>query len=184
MEEVKKEYEQHTLKKGIIYCIICKITGEKYYGSTFRSLEERIRGHKKISNKCISKQIIERGNYDVEIVLECYVEHKRELEKLESNFIRNNECINQKDAYQSEEELKEYGRNFSKQWYQNNREKKKEYKKIYCKINVEKVRIYENNYKNTQPHIECECGSKVKKHRVTEHYRTKKHQKYLNSLNK
>lgn len=46
------------------YKITCNITGECYIGSTTRSLEKRMCGHKSVCNKTKSKQIIERDNYN------------------------------------------------------------------------------------------------------------------------
>ncbi len=145
MEEINETNELE-LRKGIIYCIVCNVTGEKYYGSTFRNLLERIKEHKSQSNKTASKQIIERGNYSIQILMECYVPNKLELRKMESNFIRNNECINKFDAHLSRNEILQY----QKDYYENNKEKKyqynKEYQPIYRIKNCESIRIKQNIY--------------------------------------
>ena len=47
-EIVNEEVELYT---GIIYRIVCNITGEVYYGSTFRTLKRRMQAHHKPTNK-------------------------------------------------------------------------------------------------------------------------------------
>ena len=49
---------------GIVYCIVCNITGEKYYGSTILTLQQRMNSHKSKLN-CSCKQIILRNDYDI-----------------------------------------------------------------------------------------------------------------------
>jgi hypothetical protein len=45
-------------QNGIVYKILCNITGEAYIGSTFRTLAVRMNEHKNKHNDCASKQII------------------------------------------------------------------------------------------------------------------------------
>ena len=45
------------------YEIRCNITDEVYFGKTTKILKERLSEHKKPTNSCTSKQIIERGDY-------------------------------------------------------------------------------------------------------------------------
>ena len=45
---LRKVYE--TVRKVIIYEIVCNITGERYIGSTIRSLDERMSNHKNNQN--------------------------------------------------------------------------------------------------------------------------------------
>jgi len=54
---------------GYIYIIKCNITGEYYIGST-RNLAKRMKGHRCPSNRTGSKAIIERGDYNVEVLEE------------------------------------------------------------------------------------------------------------------
>lgn len=149
------------IKKGIIYMIKCNITGEVYYGSSLSSIEERMRKHRAPSNHCISKQIIERGDYTYNVVLECYVPNKIELLKIENMFIKNNLCINTKVAYQSEEDVKKY---------QNN----------YYTINIKIRKAYFKNYRKKSPTIQCPCGSKFKQYHKKRHERSKRHIRWLN----
>lgn len=57
----------------IIYEIVCNITGERYIGSTKNTLETRMRQHKRTNDPsrksyCSSKKIIDRGDYQVNIL--------------------------------------------------------------------------------------------------------------------
>ncbi len=96
--------ENKKLRKGIIYCIICNITGEKYYGSTMRTIAKRMSGHRHLpGNSCRSRIIIERGDYRVEIIKELWVIYKDDLSKIENEYIQNNECINYRNKLPKEE---------------------------------------------------------------------------------
>jgi hypothetical protein len=82
------------MKIGIVYKIICNITGETYVGSTFNKLEVRMKKHRTKANDCSSKKIIQRGNYRIENVFEGLVD-KEELLKKEMSEMKNSEnCIN------------------------------------------------------------------------------------------
>lgn len=92
-------------QKGIIYAITCNITGQVYYGSTFKTLNQRMSGHKCKSNRAISKQIIERGDYTEEVIIEGLFRDADELRNMEAYFIKNYECINKNIPCFSKEEL-------------------------------------------------------------------------------
>ena len=117
---------------AIVYCIVCNITGEKYYGSTKQPLSKRLQEHKKLL--CTSKQIILRGDYDIYQLIHC--ETKEEAELKEDWYIRNKECVNKMRVKVTDEERKET----KKKYYEKNREKKKEQKKEYYKKNIEKFK--------------------------------------------
>ena len=106
----------------------------------------------------------------------CFVPNKTELRKIESMYIRNNECINKINSYRSEDELRQYG----KQYYINNIHKIKEYQQN----NAEKIKIYNKNYYNKLPTIQCPCGSKLKQRNIIQHYQTKRHKNYIAFLEK
>jgi len=156
--------EEHQLRKGIIYCIICNETSERYYGSTFKSIVERMRKHTSNSNTCSSKQIIERGNFTFQNLLECYVENKQQLHKIEADFIKNNICVNKVLPYRSEEEKKEL-KNKSARKYQRG-DKFKIYTKNY-------YQIYNSKFTES---IKCDCGGGWKYPRdKKKHLNTKRH---------
>ncbi len=82
------------MQKSIIYQITDKDTGKCYIGSTFQTLEKRMREHKNSHNECASALIIKHNNYEAKVILTCYVS-KHNLKKLELNFITNSaKCVN------------------------------------------------------------------------------------------
>lgn len=91
--------------KGIIYIITCNITGEVYYGSTFKTLKKRMSGHKSKANNTASKQIIERGDYSVKVILEGLFHDVDQLRKIEAYYIKNNECINKNIPSSTDENI-------------------------------------------------------------------------------
>ena len=149
---------------AITYCIVCNITGEKYYGSTIKLLKERMYQHKHSkSNTSYSKQIIVRNDYDIFQLGEYETELEARLK--EKWYIDNKTCINKHRVCLTDEERKEH----HKQYYQQNKEQ-------IC----EKER---NNYQEKKQKIleqksekkECEyCKSIVRRGEFARHQRTKK----------
>jgi hypothetical protein len=103
-----------------IYCIECNITGEKYIGSTIQKLlSYRISKHK-TDKCCVSRHIIERGNWKYYLLEE--VDKSQRLIR-EQYYMDITECINHKRAigYTQKEycELnKEHKKEYDKQHYQ------------------------------------------------------------------
>lgn len=161
------------MHRGIIYKIVCNITGEQYIGST-TNLNKRISMHKSPSNNCSSRQIIDRGDYEFVNLAEINFVDKTELHMLEAEYIKANDCINQTLPFVPKEEQKER----KKIWM---REYMREYQKQE-KVKVYAKNYYHNYYKNT-PTTLCPCGGKYKTTSdMNKHFKTKKHQKYLDSL--
>jgi hypothetical protein len=140
--------------KGIIYKIVCNETNEVYYGSTTQKINERILEHKKKCrywkagkyNYVSSFQIIDRNNYNYEVVEEVDYLDKRELEERERWYIVNNACINKniptrtmKEHY---EDNKDIIKEKMKQYQQANKDTIKEYQKEYREANKEKMKEY------------------------------------------
>jgi len=95
-------------KKGRIYKIVCNETNEVYYGSTCNLLCYRKSHHKNATKqRCVSKSIIERGNWDMVLVEYFPCNTKEELLMRERFYIDNNECINKQRPIISKEEHKE-----------------------------------------------------------------------------
>jgi len=177
-----------------VYCLVCNITGEKYYGSTGKTLSQRLSLHKKLD--CTSKQIILRGDYDIYKLSE--YETKEEAELKEDWYIRNKECVNQMRVKLTDEERKEGVKkrnkeyrekngekikNYKKEYYENNRENHKEKMKEYSEKNREKIKDYKKEWyeKNIEKikekmkeKVECEyCGFSSTKINLKRHQRTK-----------
>ena len=131
---------------AIVYCIVCNITGEKYYGSTKRTLSQRLSKHKCDLN-CTSKQIISRGNFDIYKLNE--YKTKEEALQREDWYVRNKECVNKHRVKLTDEERIEYSKEYyeknigkKKEYYEKNIEKIKENRKEYYEKNREKKKEY------------------------------------------
>jgi len=131
-------------QQGKIYKISCKKTGKAYIGSTTKmTLSERLQGHVKDYALhshgwqvayLTSFQVLEKNEYEIEL-LENYPCHSREeLHSREKFYIRSNECVNKVVPQRTRLEYR-----------QDNKEKIKAYKKEYssrkhfcqlCKIEV------------------------------------------------
>lgn len=104
---------------GKIYKIECNITNEIYYGSTAcKYLSSRLAKHKNKRN-CIAINIIDRGNFTCKLVEEYPCNSKYELEQRERYYIENNMCINKIIPTRT-----------NKEYYQDNRDKIKEQRKL------------------------------------------------------
>jgi len=152
---------------AITYCIVCNITGEKYYGSSKNTLEVRLTKHKCISNTCCSKQIIERGDYDI-YQLGKY-DTIEEAEMKEKWYVDNKECINRQRVRLTDEERKEYVKKSNEKYLKNNREKNKRVSKEYRQKNKEKLS------EKWKEKVECEfCKCIRNKRHLKNHQKSKK----------
>lgn len=89
--------------KGKIYMVYCFTTKKKYYGSTVETLSRRLTNHVR-AYKCWLKgnskricsviEILKNENYKIILVENYPCKNKEELEKKESEYILNNECVN------------------------------------------------------------------------------------------
>jgi hypothetical protein len=135
--------------KGIIYDIKCNETNEIYIGSTIKSLKERIRQH--INHRvCVSKQIIERNNYSVNILEEIEFIDIKELRIKEQFYINSVVCINKRTAYildeDEEKRIIKY-KEYQKKYRNKHKDDNKIYMTLYYKNNKEKLKQYgKQNY--------------------------------------
>lgn len=116
---------------SIIYMIVCNITNDVYIGSTTKSIDERM-GFHKINFKafqngakqsyCRSFDILKTNDYKVYIIENVNCNSKRELEKIEGYYIKNNNCINKQIAGRTDAE-----------YYLDNKELINEKKNVKCK---------------------------------------------------
>lgn len=146
-----------------IYAIICNITGETYFGST-KDFSRRMYDHKSKKQNCSSSQILERGDYRVEILEEddYTLEEAREREDF---YYQNFECVNKYTPGVP-------GRT-KKEWCKVNKEAIKEKDKEWYEANKE--RIEEKN----RAKMTCECGSTFRKDTKARHEKTNKHQLFI-----
>lgn len=147
---------ENKYKNGKIYKIVCNIKSETYYGSTIQTLRKRLIQHK--TNKkinCVSRNIIDRGDYKMELIKDYPCNSRYELEEEEKKYIIENECINVKIPHRTQKEYKE-----------DNKDKIKQQMKEY----------YENNNKTAEK-ITCECGAVIRRDSLTKHIKSFKHEK-------
>jgi hypothetical protein len=131
--------------RGKIYKIVCNITNKIYIGSTCeptlaRRLSVHVNDFKRYKNKkkhfVTSFEIIEQGDYYIELleIYPCTI--KEELLIRERFYIKNNECVNKiKNLNYTKEDSKEY----QKEYKENNKDKIKEQLKEYYQKNSDKI---------------------------------------------
>ena len=151
---------------GYVYRIRCNIKNEDYYGSTDQDIEKRIDDHVRhakcdeMVNKCISSQILERGDWCYEIMEEVDYIIKTDLLIREKYYIQNYQCINIRSPYRTKEEKRQY-----------NNLKMREYR-------------IDNDYSNRlnewfRIKHDCPCGGKYTNGSRATHFRTNKHKRYI-----
>ena len=153
---MENEYDPK-YQEGKIYKIVCNITGEVYYGSTISKLSKRINIHKNLKD-CVSRNIINRGDYKIELIKDYPCNSQYELEEEEGKYIRENECIN-----------KQIPGRTKKEHYEDNKIEIVEKNKQYRDLHKEEI-----NKKKLEK-ITCECGAIVAKAGLARHKKTMNH---------
>ena len=163
-------------KIGYIYSLTCSNPNLIYYGSTTKSLNERLSCHKSKLNSCESKILFNWGNIKINMLEEIEYENKQELLDRESYYIRNLKCVN-----------KVIPNRTIKEWRTDNKDKIKEKKKKYRLENKDKIKQQNKQYysDNKEKIIEirkkkitCDCGSEVRTNDIARHKKTQKHKVY------
>ncbi len=161
---------------GKIYKIVCNVTGKVYYGSTCEpTLAKRLAKHvgnfKRWSNEkkesyVTSYSILENNNYRIVLVEKCPCDDKMELQQRERYYIETNECVNKVVPLRTRTE-----------YNQDNKEKIAEYNKQQCKKyrEVNKDKISERR----RQIINCACGKTYTLCHKARHFKSQKHQNYL-----
>ena len=169
-------------KKGKIYKIVCNITNDIYIGSTIQTLHIRLLKHKsdaKRNKRIASSDIINRGDYMIELIenYPCY--SKLELHTRERYYIENTKCINFAIPTQN-----------MKEWRKKNEEKLILQVKDYYNKNILSIADYQKKYNQQnkkkialqlQSYYTCECGKRIKKCSKHSHKISKRHQLFINS---
>jgi hypothetical protein len=162
---------------------IYKITNEDmpelvYYGSTICNLNKRLANHKydiKRSNNT-SKILFNTENYKIDLVELYPCKNRKQLCEREGWYIRNNNCINKNISGRN---VKEYHKDYQKEYYNLHKECKKKYykecNKKYYNLNKNKIN------KNKNEKIKCKCGKIISKQNLATHKKTKKHLAYSSS---
>ena len=156
-----------------VYKIVSPHTDKVYVGSTCATLKDRLAGHIskfKNDNDTTSKHVLIFGDYEIVLIENVSCENVKELETRERFYIESMNCVNKNIPGRSKKE-------YHKQYYQHNAAARKEYQKQYIEENRASKIIYDNT-KNT-----CMCGGKFTNCHRAAHRKTKKHLKYLASIN-
>ena len=123
---------------GKIYKIVCNITGEVYIGSSTQPLAKRLYHHKKKTNECSSKQIIDRGDYVIVLIEAFPCANRNELfqrERYHFDLIPN---INKQRPFTTEQERIEENSSQCKAYREANNEAILTKAKAYREANKEK----------------------------------------------
>ena len=172
-----------------------------YVGSTFTTLRQRWKNHKKDSGGCVIRKYLDKygaDNFKIILIREYEVfaetqkdnKHLRAYEQIWINKFRlKKSCINKHDALGLLNKVKrhlDYEKNkckileYQKNYRKNNTEKIKERCKNYKKNNPEKVKESRKKYNELNRDkrnvkIQCSiCNSIISKHNLSKHQKTKK----------
>jgi hypothetical protein len=134
---------------GKIYKIVDNTNGDVYYGSTVKTLQERLSRHISSLN-CSSRKIIKNNDYNIILIENYPCESEEELKLRERYYIENNECINilipgrtQKEYQQTERYKLWRKENYKKNMTEEKRIKEKErLNKLYHEKLKDKKSIY------------------------------------------
>ncbi len=135
--------------KGKIYTLRCRTDDVLIYvGSTIQRLCERIACHKRDSKAERSKNSLlyrtinnDWDNWYIELHEECPCENKEQLCKREGEVIRLIGTLNSKIESRTNKEWYNENKDKKKQYYEDNKEKITEQKKEYYEKNKEKNKI-------------------------------------------
>jgi len=164
----------------------------RYYGSTTNFIKRKynhkvdynrwVKNGRPINNckKCSSVLILDNGDWKMEKIDEIIGE-KWEARKLESEYQKNNKCVNVNIASRNAKEYRTDKKarilEKMKEYYNLNNERIKEKTKEYNILNKQKI-----SEKRKQKII-CECGAEVTKTHIVRHRKSKKHINFINSAN-
>jgi len=187
-------------QKGKIYKIECNITGEVYIGSTCEpTVARRLTTHVKSYNrwkkgtlkyKTYSFDIIDRNNYQIYLIENYPCNNRDELRSREGQVMKqyklDSNCINHDIPKRTNKEYHEDNKDRiherQKQYYKDNKEKIDERHKQYYNLNKEKEsERKKKSYNKNKECIKCECGSIITRHNKSNHEKTKKHIKLINT---
>jgi len=146
-----------------VYKIYCLNNPDLVYvGSTTQKLSQRLADHIKHCKYhaqgkpqyCSSYEVINKGNYRIELIEEYSCENKEQLLKREGHYIRKFNCVNKLVAGRTQkqyyEDNKEQILKYNKQYVADHKEHVQEYKKQHYTDNKEVVlqkckKYYEEN---------------------------------------
>lgn len=179
--------------KGNVYIIFCNVNPKIYYiGSTFNELKQRWNSHKKNyrnqKDKCsICKYFDEYGieNFTLRLIKSYNVyrennkdnKHLRAYEQLWINKLR--DCCNERNTFNIL--WKKDKQQIDRKYRANNIKELKIKKKEYYDNN--KNEILKKQHEKGEQKIICECGSTFRRDNRHKHYKTQKHNDFINNKN-
>ena len=157
-----------------IYKIVCNITNEVYYGSTIKTLNNRLSNHKSSKNNTTSRIIIKRGDYKIELVENYPCTCKAKLHKREGYYQLNYPCINKSIA----------GRTYA-EWVKTDKGKESDKKRREKYQKTDKCKSKEEKYENKRRLMMCcpLCDKSFQKREWYKHLESKVHKENESSCN-
>ena len=190
-------------ENGKIYKIVDVGYTKCYIGSTTEKLSKRFERHRKYYKRFLEQNVIDTkaidifeeygiDNCKIELIENCPCQTKEELLRREGYHIQNNDCVNKQVAGRTPKEYyeqnKEYRDKQRKEHYQRHKEYYKELNKNYRMSHQEEIqRQRKEYYEQNKEHIKekrreifyCDCGGSCWTSAKARHYKTTKHQTYL-----
>jgi len=171
---------------------MCK-DDQVYVGSTKNSLEKRMQVHTRNINKCSSRQLIDLGNFKISLIEEVSDQDRYIREQY---WIDQLDCVNKNKAFTTEEDIKEYFKQYRedhKEDIKQYREEHKEYFKQYREEHKEEISVQKKQYyqdhkeelleelkdKRCKNSFTCECGKVLQEQSRSYHMNSKLHHKRM-----
>ena len=151
--------------EGKIYFIGSKYTDKIYVGSTCLKLNQRFichKNHYKLNYKQSSNKILKYNDCQIYLLEKVKCNNKKELCEKERYYIELFDTVNKQIPNRTKKE-------YEKEYYHNNKEKKEKYKKQY----------YQNNKEKLNKSFQCECGGSYVLRNKKRHYKSIKHINYV-----
>ena len=132
-------------QKSKIYKLWSPSKNIVYIGSTIEPLSTRLAKHvcshkaynnDNTKNYSSSYLVLDCEDYKIELLEDYACNNKQQLEKKEGEYIRNNECVNNRIAGRTD-----------KEYYRDNIDKIKEHQKQYNITNVDKIKEHGKQYR-------------------------------------
>ena len=146
--------------KSMIYTIRSPHTDQYYIGSTTQPLCKRFGDHKTHYKEYLKKpegnfitsfKIIELGDSYIELLEEINCDNRPQLHRREGEIIREHKinCVNRLIAGRTSQEYTKDNCDKQKQYYKDNFDTIREYKKQHRLTNSDKIKQYEKEYRLT-----------------------------------
>lgn len=187
------EQPANKFHNGKIYAIRSYQTPLFYIGSTRDALHKRLYSHRALyethkNGKTSAEyrhanKILQYEDHYIELLEDFKCENKQQLCKREGELMRlhKDNCVNTSIAGRTKKEYDtdniEKLKDYRSEYYSNNSEKIKNYNKERY-INNAEIILNKNKQK-----YKCDCGSEIRKDSKLEHDKSKKHIKYMATLN-